>query len=187
MLPIHKNYSDLILSGEKTVEVRKRLLNEKAKRRDSGNYVLFLYETKNSGGCGKIVGEVQCYEQNPIFFEGDRCIQEEWEHYITIPDRGIQEKSCLNYDELKAYLCGGHIEHHIWPHEDIDGEVYNIDMSDVILPNGYVFNEKKWSVEEDGNIYGYYLKDPVKYETPKDISEFGLVKAPQGICYKEVK
>ena len=51
---IHKEHADNILSGRKTLEFRKVA--------PSGEfpYTVYLYETKNSGGSGLVVGLYTC-------------------------------------------------------------------------------------------------------------------------------
>jgi len=38
-------------------------------------------------------------------------------------------------------------------------------------------------VGDEGRAYFYMMRDPLRYETPKELSEFGLSRAPQSFCY----
>ena len=50
LISINKPHTDNIFAGEKGIEWRKKLLPE-------GLY--YVYETKNKGGCGKVIGEMR--------------------------------------------------------------------------------------------------------------------------------
>lgn len=53
MLSIHHEYTELIFSGAKTLEIRK------AAPRCTGKYIIYMYETKRNGGAGAVVGFFQ--------------------------------------------------------------------------------------------------------------------------------
>lgn len=59
LISINPPYSDMILNGEKGTEYRKQIVSS-IKRGDK----LFIYETKNKGGSGKVIG---CVEVKNVF------------------------------------------------------------------------------------------------------------------------
>jgi predicted transcriptional regulator len=54
LISIHKKYTNQILNGSKTFEFRKKIL----KNMKAGD-TLYIYETVNGGGSGKVVGETR--------------------------------------------------------------------------------------------------------------------------------
>lgn len=56
-MSIHKQYCDAILSGAKTIELRKS-----APSNIEAPFKVYMYETLQKGGCGKLVGEFICSE-----------------------------------------------------------------------------------------------------------------------------
>lgn len=54
MISIHPKWVDKIVSGEKTIEVKKSRPQLKTP------FKCFIYETIGRGGCGKVVGEFVC-------------------------------------------------------------------------------------------------------------------------------
>ena len=58
MISVNPPYADMILSGYKPFEFRKRVLNCTNKECPSDKIKAYIYETKNMGGKGAVVGEV---------------------------------------------------------------------------------------------------------------------------------
>lgn len=90
LLSIHKKYADLILNGQKTLEIRKTF----PKMWMPGPRVI-LYETKSSGN-GEIVGEATL-----AGFE-----------FAGNPEEMTKEQTknaCLTQEQLTTYAAGGKI------------------------------------------------------------------------------
>lgn len=56
LVSINPPYTNLIFSGEKPMEFRRKVLNSMLLNTED-HLPLFVYETKNKGGCGAVVGE----------------------------------------------------------------------------------------------------------------------------------
>lgn len=86
LMSIHKQYADLIYSGDKTLEIRKT-----APFKDDipRFFTAYLYETNKSGGAGMITGEFTC-----------DCIMATHCFEAYIPH------SCLSFEELEEYAQG---------------------------------------------------------------------------------
>lgn len=159
LLPVHPNWLELILSGEKTVEVRKTKPREAAPFRvllyctknplelakDKNGNIVFLSRNKKADISdleilsGKVIGEFVCDHIQKYFYHSDIL------YGIDNPNeygKEIREKSCLTLWDFMDYLNG-----------------------------------------KDG--YGWHISDLVTYDKPKELSEFGLKRAPQSWCYVE--
>lgn len=93
---INKENADNILSGRKTLEFRKRA--------PSGElpYTVYLYETKNSGGSGLVVGLYTCGGKIRLKYPPSLDKPSTEKSLMNYADRG-----CLSPDELLAYVdCG---------------------------------------------------------------------------------
>lgn len=82
LLSIKRKWARKILSGEKTVEIRKTA------PRLPTPFTVFMYETKADGGKGAIIGSFTCDEVFDV-----------WTGYD-----GNKGDDCLTYDEQEAYL-----------------------------------------------------------------------------------
>lgn len=80
LLPIHKKHCDNILSGKKTVEIRKT-------RPMVWPRTVYLYETKGTGS-GLVVGQ----------FDLNTC------KGLSVVDVYTLANACVTEDELKAYM-----------------------------------------------------------------------------------
>lgn len=56
LISLKPKWAKLILSGEKTIEVRRTV-----PRFEGVPFKIFLYETKSENGRGAVVGEATCY------------------------------------------------------------------------------------------------------------------------------
>ena len=83
MLPVNQPYAELLVNGIKTIEWRKKPL-------PTGK--AYIYETKNGGGRGLVIGEV---EIGAGFYENAE----------TISDKLIKY-GCISKDLLKQYAKG---------------------------------------------------------------------------------
>lgn len=91
MVSINKPHSENIKKGFKTIEVRKS--------KPKGVFKAFIYETKKTGGCGKVIGEFICNASYPIKVFENGSIQY-WEFLHLC-------RTCLSYDELAHYIGNG--------------------------------------------------------------------------------
>lgn len=126
LLSIKKQWLEKILSGEKTIEVRKTMPWE-----ISYPFVVFCYETKANGGAGKVTAAFVCRDINTL-----DCMRELPAYAIgtEVTEKTAQfvKDSCLTANELIAYgnksgtlycwLVGGEVV--LWPYI-VDGVVYN--------------------------------------------------------------
>lgn len=85
LMSIRARYAELILSGKKTLEIRK---SAPRGQRESCEYTVLLYESKQDGGRGLIVGGFEC-----------RRIRRVTEAEVREVCRG----ACLTRDELQEY------------------------------------------------------------------------------------
>lgn len=157
LISIRPEWVAKILSGEKTIEVRKThptkietpfkcfIYCTKAKIKDEDFLIVspnFLYYAS-----GKIIGEFKC---DYILWQhlGELRISEDFENGM----RG----SCLTRSELYSYLK---------------------------YPRGTSFleNYKKWE------FYTWHIFDLKIYDKPKELRYFGLKRPPQSWCYVKEK
>ena len=153
LISIKPEWVKKILSGEKTIEVRK------TKPKIGTPFKCYIYQTKEPvevtfSGCGrhiseydkymwyteqsgKVVGEFICGCIEPIYVFGDCSIQN-WM-------MSNAENSCLTYDEVVRYIG------------------------------------------KEKNGYCWHISSLTIYDTPKDLSEFGIKRAPQSWQYVERK
>lgn len=97
LLSIKKQWLEKILSGEKTIEVRKTMPWE-----ISYPFVVFCYETKANGGAGKVTAAFVCRDINTF-----DCLRELPAYAIgtEVTEKTAQfvKDSCLTANELIAY------------------------------------------------------------------------------------
>lgn len=97
LLSIKKQWLEKILSGEKTIEVRKTMPWE-----ISYPFVVFCYETKADGGAGKVtaafvcrdIDTLDCLRELPAYAIGTK---------VTEKTAQFVKDSCLTANELIAY------------------------------------------------------------------------------------
>ena len=87
-LPLHKRWADLILCGEKTLEVRRK------PPKLAPQYLVYIYETSGSGGCGMVVGEFMCEKVSEFVPRDGR--------YSTV----LCDRACLSVAETEKYGAG---------------------------------------------------------------------------------
>lgn len=85
LMSIRARYAALILSGQKTLEIRKTAPKG---LRESAEITVLLYESKREGGRGAIVGSFVCRSIRPVTM---REVRE------------VCRRACLNREELMAY------------------------------------------------------------------------------------
>jgi len=86
LMSIRPEWTSKILSGEKIVEVRKTMPR-------MGDYRVYIYETKNGGGRGKVVGEFNTFISPISRFNITRPFVAEF----------VSTDSCLSVEELLKY------------------------------------------------------------------------------------
>lgn len=101
LISINKPFTGNILDGIKKIEWRKSALPQ---------IRFFIYETKNKGGCGKVVGEMRITANRRINLLGDTL------------RKGFIESGCVPYSDLKRYAGESGI---LWA--NIIGEVKRYD------------------------------------------------------------
>ena len=114
LISINKPFTGNILDGIKKIEWRKSALPK---------ICFFIYETKNKGGCGKVVGEMRITANRRINLPGDTL------------RKGFIESGCVPYSDLKRYAGESGI---LWA--NIIGEVKRYDkpkeLSEFFTPMG---------------------------------------------------
>lgn len=85
LMSIRARYAALILSGRKTLEIRKTAPKGPRERCE---FTVLLYESKREGGRGLIVGSFVCRSIRPV---------------TKAEVREVCRRACLNRDELQAY------------------------------------------------------------------------------------
>lgn len=55
MISINPPFSKQIINGEKPMEFRKKVLNIMKDKDNFGKIKIYIYETKNKSGCGKVI------------------------------------------------------------------------------------------------------------------------------------
>lgn len=90
LISINKPHTDNIKALIKRIEVRKNKPN------CALPFLAYIYETKNKGGCGKVIGEFVCnrIEQGHILW-----VKEQPEYYDK-----VEEKTQLTYRQMFDYL-----------------------------------------------------------------------------------
>lgn len=97
LMSIKKEWCDLIFSGKKTVEVRKR-----APLTIDDPYTVYVYETKGNerrGGAGAVIGQFTCkYTDKKIL---------PYPAYQKELPRSLLDAACLTYSDLHRYVGSG--------------------------------------------------------------------------------
>lgn len=143
LISIRPNWCKKILSGYKTLEIRKTRPKLKTpfkcfiymtKQKKSDNGWLAAVETERGCyyGAGSVIGEFVCYEIERIDVPYPAYQKE-------LPIRILKE-SCIPYYDLHRYAY----------HDD---------------------------------VFGWNISDLKIYDTPKQLADFGLSRAPQSWCY----
>lgn len=96
---IHKEHADNILSGKKTLEIRKGA--------PSGDfpYTVYLYETKNSGGQGLVVGLYTCKGKISLKYPSSLLKDEQARKILE----NCAKRACVTVEQLLDYADGGEI------------------------------------------------------------------------------
>lgn len=107
---VKKKWCQLILSGKKTIELRKNFPETIFKETGGEPFTILLYETRANDGAGKIVGRVSCTGYEPcthaMIYDYDRSLPYALQEACYAKTDSFLQRSCLTRDEIKTYSCG---------------------------------------------------------------------------------
>lgn len=177
---IRKPYTDYIIIGKKTIEVRKHI-----PKRLTPCSVNLIYETKANGGCGKVIGEFKCSKVEEIKMPANIS-------------KDFMQASCLNGNEIIKYL-GDDFYKNFYGLHITDLKIY--DKPKELSEFRCVGQCCQWDkIEIKENVFGDYVdncydnsfcKTCCKYynhdfgQCDKPYSHF-LTRPPQSYCYVEI-
>lgn len=164
LLSIKEKYADAILSGEKTIEVRKSF-----PKRYKSSFPVYLYQTMDaSKDAGLVVGKVTCQAIYKMYLDFDAedfrvGIGNRVNYYVgkmgdTEPIRGI----CITQEELVRYY----------------GNWFR-----------YKYENGAMRKMREVQLYGWMLSEPVRFERPLALDGFlddsvhPIERAPQSWKY----
>lgn len=164
MISINPPYANMILSGYKSMEFRRAILNI---MKEYDACVLYIYETKNKGGCGKIIGRAELYAVYEVYYSNQ--ITENISRNVTLQRYNCIKRLYLNWCE----------KHNIKPNMN-EGWFKSKKFKKYIEDIG-------WKFPQDFN-YALELSNIQKYDKPKILSDFltpagtKMVRPPQNMC-----
>lgn len=123
LMSMQKPYTDLIISGTKTSELRLRAPAE------IPSYKVVVYESKTNGGCGKVLFEFVCYREF-LHAASNRL------------DPGLLTRAAVPYSYLRKYT-----------------RYFTQSFTEM------------------------FIGDLVVYDTPRELSEYGVKRAPMSWQY----
>lgn len=174
MLSIKPKYCELIISGKKTIEVRKT--RPKIEMPFKGQ----IYCTK-----GKLA---------LLRDDNDEHERYKFEHWSRADFQEKCGKTLLNSKVIGEFVCDkiDIIVHSGTSNENIRLCFFDYDWTHRPLSNEYLYQTHLTYAELDrysngGNLYGWHISDLVIYDEPKELREFGLTRPPQSWCYVEGK
>jgi len=92
---IHPKWCEKIASGEKTIELGKGFSKMEVP------FKVYIYETKNQKGRGKVIGEFICNQVDKIIRSSSGyCVKDKSVAYTNV----IAARSCLYFDDLQSYF-----------------------------------------------------------------------------------
>ncbi len=159
LISINPPYTEMILRGEKWLEFRHQILNV---IKNNEKTRLYLYETKNKGGKGMVVGEAVVTAVYGLHYDNQPA---DWSRLI--PQRSAALKQ-LYYDWCDKHALKAN------PNEGWFSSKKFTDYTDKI----------GW-----GGNYALYLEHVIPYAEPKPVSAFMGAKGnrvmhpPQNMCY----
>ncbi len=162
---INRPHTDNIKSGLKLWEIRKSKPNIPVP------FPAFIYETKRSGGCGKVIGEFICNEIRQYSSDGIK-------YYTKIAEASCVSKcDLLRYKGKNEYLYGLHIS---------NLKIYD-KPKELSEFNGYCKYQgmTKECLREDGEFCNYSYEYITVVHHIK--CEKVLTRPPQSMCYVEVE
>ena len=165
MISINPPYAEMILSGYKPVEYRKKILNIKQLNK------LYIYETKNHNGQGKVIGEALIDNIYRLYY--DKSVDD---NRLPIVQERFRHIKNLYYEycDIKNYKPN---KNEGWfkskKFKNYQQEIGLLDANGELKVN-----------------YGIHLSHIQKYDEPLDISEFIspttgniLKRPPQNMWY----
>ena len=170
LLSIKPKYCELIASGKKTVEVRK------TRPKIPTPFKCYIYCTKPK----MITKYVFKPEDYPEYMRPEKTV------FCKVPDASSPFCSPVNGNSkvIGEFVCDEIISFGFTPYNH--GEyMVSFDVNnehDILKASCLSFNEMYEYIGENVG-YGYHISKLVIYDTPKELSEFGLKRAPQSWCY----
>ncbi|HIX80756.1 MAG TPA: hypothetical protein H9980_02150 [Candidatus Erysipelatoclostridium merdavium] len=102
MISINPPFSKQIINGEKPMEFRKKVLNIMKDKDNFGKIKIYIYETKNKDGCGKVIGEAIMYNLFNVGYLDERIKPDSYlytdDRYQCI--RNLYIRWCINNNIL---------------------------------------------------------------------------------------
>lgn len=186
LLPVHPNWLELILSGKKTVEVRK------TKPKEAVPFRVLLYCTKNplelakdkNGNIvllsrnkkadisdleilsGKVIAEFVCDKMYHFIQAGAGIMFVEDENYNLLTPQTARKMTCLDDKKIDDYLG--------------EKNGYGWHISDLVI-----YDKPKELIQFQKCTVKTTLKDSFIYRTPEK-ELFTMKRPPQSWCYVEV-
>jgi predicted transcriptional regulator len=143
MISINPPYTEMIMSGYKWMEFRNKII--KTMLEFEFDEIIYIYETKNKGGQGKVIGECHLLSVHELLYTDD-----------PQPTEELIMKRFKAFKELYYEWCEKH--------------GYNPNHNE-----GYFKNKKFKTYTEKigwGGNYALCLGYVMKYDIPKDLLEF---------------
>lgn len=162
LFSIKPEWCKLIVNGQKTIEVRKN------RPKIPTPFKGFIYCTKDD------------IDNHPkrIWWRKDNT---GFEHIMN--GKVIGEFVC---DKIDKIVHGGTSNKNIQLCILDDNWLHRPLLNEYLYQTGLIYAElDKYS--NDGNLYGLHISDLKIYDEPKELSEFGLTRAPQSWRYVEMR
>lgn len=156
MISINPPYTQMIFNGYKQFEFRKKVLKGMDEGYPLQDIKAYIYETKNKGGLGKVIGEVTIPGTYCLHY-GDKKYPDE--ELVKVRLEFIKW-SYLQWCELKK----------IKPNMN-EGWFKSKKFNEYKKEIGFFNKDDKLECN-----YALILDESFKYETPKDISDFMNIK-----------
>lgn len=176
MMSIRPEWTEKILSGEKTLEIRKSFPKEEC--------IVELYCTKSPLRTGKYV------------YVNEKRVREKYgvaDHWCDYKQDYIIINEGVPSLAFKTYLAKGKVVAR-WHQKKCDKFIVGSLMCDDIQKLAcltytqmieYFYKPNELNGENVKNGYAWHIDNLEIYDTPKELSEFGLTRAPQSWQYLE--
>ena len=166
LLSIKPKYCELIASGKKTVEVRK------TRPKIPTPFKCYIYCTKPK----MITKYVFKPEDYPEYMRPEKTV------FCKVPDASSPFCSPVNGNSkvIGEFVCDKIIT------VDCDSVApFDKESGKYIDKETCLDRDMLWKYTYGSCTYGLHMSDLKIYDTPKELSEFGLKRAPQSWCYVE--
>lgn len=177
LMSIKPEWVEKILNGEKTIEIRKSMPKCELPCR------VYIYCTKEKSYMDRLV-----QNHNGFYFTVRELVEDDADDYglyYDVAGRNGEVVAEFTLKKIKEHKFNYIFEN---PETDEEELTYNFTTEEM----RYIgFNESldfDYFLEVYGNqkiLYALHIDDLKIYDKPKDLSEFGLQKAPQSWCYCE--